>query len=94
MPLCVADDDVEDGVVTSSTMLTHLNDLATALSTTLNFGLLDAGTLIPVIVKRILIGDEYTLPTSAEEAILSIVVDALFDAFITSQVSRKVGRGE
>jgi len=90
----VSDDGVDQGIVTDGTLLGLLNDLATGLVGDVPFGLLDAGALAPVIVKRILVGGEYTLPTSLEEAVLSFVIDALFDTFITSQVSRKVGRGE
>lgn len=89
----VQDDAVEDGVVISLAIQGFLSDLATALATGVPFGLLDAGTLVPVIVKRLLIGGNYELPTNSGDAILSVIVDSLVDALVTSQVSRKVGRG-
>lgn len=90
----VTDSAVTDGVVTNAPLLVGLNALAAAMAAPVDFGLLDAGSLLPVIVKRILTAGEYGLPTSLEEAVLSFVFDALFDTFITSQVSRKIGRGE
>jgi hypothetical protein len=83
-----------DGVVTNSTTLTELVAIAAIYAAGIHFGLLDAGTLVPVIVKRILDGGTYRLPANDSEAVISNVVDALSSALVTSQVSRKVGRGE
>lgn len=89
----VEDAFVSDGVVTDVDILAVLNDLADKLAETLTFGI-GVSLLDPVIVKRILLGGNYTLPTTPEDAILSVVTDVLFDTLVTSQVSRKVGRGE
>lgn len=89
----VEDSFVSDGVVTDVDILALLNDLADKLADTLTFGI-GVSLLDPVIVKRILLGGNYTLPTTPEDAILSVVTDVLFDTLVTSQVSRKVGRGE
>lgn len=89
----VEDAFVSDGVVTDVDILVLLNDLAEKFAATLTFGI-GTSFLDPVIVKRILTGGEYSLPTTPEAAILSVVTDVLFDALVTSQVSRKVGRGE
>ena len=83
-----------DGVVTDTTTLDNLNALATVMSAITSFGTDLLGHLEPVIVKRLLVGGEYKLPTSLGEAVLSFVTDVLLDALVTSQVSRKVGRGE
>lgn len=90
----VIDADVADGVVVDAGLLANLAALGVVLSTTMTFGTLDAGTLLPVIVKRILTGTEYRLPANSGETVLSHIIDALVDIFVTSQTSRKVGRGE
>jgi hypothetical protein len=90
----VWDDGTAGGVVTDGGLLGDLNTLATAFASNVLFGLLDGGTLVPVIVKRILSGGDYTLPTSLGDAVLSVVVDALVNTLITSQTSRKIGVGE
>lgn len=88
------DDAIADGVIVDTTLLDHLNDLMAEIATTLLWGTLDGGTLVPVIVQRILDAGAYRLPTNAGEAVLSTIVDALFSPLISSQVSRKIGRGE
>lgn len=90
----VQDDAAVDGVIVGAGVLGALNDLADAFASNVLFGLLDAGTLVPVIVKRLLVGGDYVLPTSIEDAVLSVVTDALLNALVTSQTSRKVGRGD
>jgi hypothetical protein len=90
----VPEDASTDGVITASGVLSDLDDIATQLATTLLYGLLDAGTLVPVVVGRILDGGSYRLPENIGEAIFGVIVDALFTPLVTSQVSRKVGRGE
>lgn len=90
----VSDFATTDGVVTDTPMLGFLNDLATGIGALITYGTDALGRLAPVIVKRILVGTEYKLPTSLGDAVLSFVTDVLVDALVTSQVSRKVGRGE
>lgn len=90
----VPEDATTNGVVTASGVITDLDATAAILAAGVLFGLLDAGTLVPVIVKRLLVDGEYILPDNAGDAVLSNVVDALFSPLVTSQVSRKVGRGE
>jgi hypothetical protein len=83
-----------DGVVDDATILGLLDDLATQIAVTMLFGLLDAGTLAPVIVGTILDAGTYRLPANQGEAVLSSITDVLFNPVITSQVSRKIGVGE
>lgn len=90
----VGSDVVTDGVVTDAGVLSSLIDLALQMALPMPWGLLAAELLTPVIVKRILSGGEYRLPENSGEAILSTVVDALFNPVVSSQVSRKVGVGE
>lgn len=84
-----------NGVIDAPTVVAALADLGVELSAAMLWGVLDAGTLVPVIVKRILVTvGEYRLPANQGEAVLSRIVDAIFSPLTTSQVSRKVGRGE
>lgn len=83
-----------DGVVTDSTALAALTTLAAGMAAAVLFGEGGAGALVPVIVGRILDGLDYRLPANTGEAVLSLVTDTLFQALVTSQVSRKVGNGE
>jgi len=85
---------VTDGVIDSEVIIGLLDAAAGLLFADLPWGLLAAETLIPVIVKRILTGDEYRLPTNSGEAVVSRITDALWSPIVTSQVSRKIGRGE
>lgn len=82
-----------NSVVTYAPFLAQLATLAVTLAAGLPIGL-DIDALIPVIVQRILVGSNYELPSSAGEAVLSEVIDALFNVDVTSQTSRKIGRGE
>lgn len=90
----ITESGVTDGVITQTALITALNALAAVLFADLPWGLLAAEVLIPVIVKRNKVGSEYELPTSPETAVLSHIIDALWSPVVTSQVSRKVGRGE
>lgn len=90
----VGTDAITDGVVTDMGILGSLGTLATTMQSILNWGLLAAEELAPVIVKRILEDGEYRLPETALEAVLSTIVDAIFNPVVTSQVSRKIGIGE
>ena len=94
----VFEDYVNDGVITGSDLITKLNALGDTME-----GYVTVGTLIPdnvfrhVIVKRIRSGSPgaytYRLPTNQLESTLSAVVVALFNAVVTSQLSRKIGVG-
>lgn len=89
----VSEDAATNGVLDQTAMLTALAALAVQLAAGLPIGL-DVDALIPVIVQRILVGTEYTLPTTQAAAVLSEITDALFNVDVTSQTSRKKGRGE
>jgi len=82
-----------NGVITGAGYLAAVDTLAGDLVADLSIGLED-NALTPVIVKRILDGLVYRLPATPEEAIVSVLLDALYNVYITSQTSRKVGVGE
>jgi len=44
--------------------------------------------------RRLLVGGDYVLPDTLADAVIGGVVDAVWDALVTSQVSRKIGQGE
>jgi len=81
-----------DGVIDSGTVLTTLAALALLLVDPLAVGL-DLDFFFPVVVKRLLVGSSYELPTNAGDAVLSTIIDALFNVEVTSQTSRKIGVG-
>lgn len=83
-----------NSVITNAPYIADLATLAIQLAAGLFIGL-DADALIPVIVQRILVSPgTYRLPDNSGEAVLSEVIDALFNIDVTSQTSRKIGRGE
>lgn len=82
-----------DGVIDDAGIITSLNALADALVLRLDQGL-EPTAWWPVIVQRLLVGGEYVLPTSLEDAVLGFLTDAIFKALVTSQVSRKIGVGQ
>lgn len=84
---------VTDGVVDDAAQLTALNTLADTIAGIMTFGL-GFSLADPTIVKRIADGGGYRLPINAGEAVYSLITDVLFSPLVTSQVSRKVGRGE
>lgn len=90
----VTESRVTSGVVDAAPELAALATLGDQLSTTLDAGLLDAARLAPAIIKRLLVGGHYVLPSSPEELVISFIVDALFSALVSSQTSRKIGSGE
>lgn len=90
----IGESETTEGVITNVPFIDQLNDLCFELATTMLWGALDGGTMAPVIVKRILDAGNYRLPTNSGEAILSTIVDALFTPLVSSQNTRKVGRGE
>lgn len=87
-----------DGVITESSTITRLGQLADALETPVTVGtVIQNNVFIHVIVKRIRSGGPgaytYRLPDNALEATLSAVIVAAFNALITTQISRKIGVG-
>lgn len=82
----------DDGVVTNAGFLTDAADAADAMLASLGNGAF-IDVWYPVIVKRLLEGGNYSLPTSADEAIFGVLVDVIFDVLLTSQTSRKLGVG-
>lgn len=85
------EDFAQNGVVNNSGAVTLLNTLGDALVE--HFFISAADIFRPVILKRVLDGGEYRLPASLGEAVIGMVVDAVWDALVTSQVSRKIGTG-
>lgn len=81
-----------DGVINDAAFIVAVLALQTALETVLPVGL--AAVWSPVIVKRIAeIGGGYRLPANAGEAVYGTVTDVEYNPVLTSQVSRKIGRG-
>lgn len=95
----VFEDYVNDGVITGSDLITKLNTLGDKFEAFVTVGtLIPDDVFKPVIVKRVRSGDpgnyEYRMPINAGEAVVSQVVVALFNAIVTSQLSRKIGVGQ
>lgn len=83
-----------DGVITDASTITNLNDTAAAFEAPLIDTLTHLVTwAVPVIVKRILDGDSYRMPTSVGELVTNAVVSVAADLLISSQVSRKARVG-
>lgn len=89
----VVEEVVSDGVYTDATFLTRLGAAADAFVANITSGAV-VEWFFPVIVKRIFDGDSYRLPANTTEAIVNLVVDALFSVIPTTQNSRKIGVGE
>lgn len=90
----VPDDVVTDGVITDGGIIGHLNDLGDQIATALldtALGIVEWG--IPVIVKRILTDGVYHLPTEIGDLVTNLIVEGAASMLVTSQNSRKVGRG-
>lgn len=81
-----------DGTIVDATILSALTALAVTMATGLDVGLATE-LFSPVIVKRILDGGNYRLPTSQAEDTISKITSALFNPRVTSQTSRKFGVG-
>lgn len=81
------------GVIDDPTLVTSLIALGVALIAGVDIGIV-SNAIVPVIVKRILDGGRYRLPANSGEAVYGNVTDALYNVDVTSQVSRKIGRGE
>jgi len=82
----------EDGVVVDSGFIALLVTLGVGLATGMDIGII-SNALVPVIVKRILDGGNYRLPTNSGEAVIGNVTSAVYNPFETSQTSRKIGTG-
>lgn len=87
----LTENEVTDGVITDSGYIASLVDVQDVLTETLDEGIIP--TYVPVVVGRILDGGQYRLPTSLGEAVLGSLVEAIYNPLMTSQVSRKIGRG-
>lgn len=85
---------VHDGVVSDATAITDLNDIADQMSEPLidtALGIVEWA--VPVIVKRILDGSSYRLPTSLGELVTNLITSAAASLLISTQNSRKTGYG-
>lgn len=82
----------EEGVITSAGYLAILALIAAGLPAPLAVGLTDV--FFPVIVKRINEGPGlYRLPSNLGESTYGSITDAVFNPLVTTQNSRKIGRG-
>lgn len=81
-----------DGVISSGGAVAAAIAVGAAMILGLDVGVV-SDAFLPVIVKRLLDGGNYRLPENSGESVIGTVVDALFNANTTSQVSRKIGRG-
>lgn len=82
----------DDSVITDTTYLDWLATVAGLLVAGLTVGLAP-DVFVPIVVGRLLDGGSYRLPTNSGEAVVSNIIDALFNIDVTSQTSRKIGRG-
>lgn len=89
----VVEDASSAGVLNDSTIIAALVTAGVGMITGLDIGLV-ANAIVPVIVGRINDGGNYRLPTNSGEAIVGNIIDALYNVDVTSQTSRKYGRGE
>lgn len=86
------------GVMDDPTLVTALDAAATAIASPVQVGLvIMSDVFYPTLVKRIRSGTPgaytYRLPENAEEGVLTDVINVIWNALITSQVSRKIGIG-
>jgi len=89
---------VADGIITNEEYIGNLEDVAEAFAANITAGdVIPTDSWAPVVVKRIRSGTpgayEYRLPESVGETVLSRVVSVLLELVLSSQVSRKFGRG-
>lgn len=94
----IANADVQDGIVTASSLITAAATAAEMMERPLQVGfLIGSDVAWPVLVKRVRTGTpgayEYRLPTSQGEGITTTIINALFNVLVSSQVSRKIGIG-
>jgi hypothetical protein len=82
---------ISNGVLAGTPAITNYTNLVDELITPMLEGAL--ASWFPVVVKRILEGSAYRLPTTPEEAIFGGIISAVYNTLITSQTSRKIGVG-
>lgn len=87
-----------DGLISDAGIIAQGEVVADALAANVTAGdVIPTDTWAPVIVKRVRSGSageyEYRLPESVGETVLSRIASALLSVVLTSQVSRKYGRG-
>lgn len=88
-----------DGVITFAANITKWQDVADAMEEPIRTGtLFEDDTFYPVVIQRVRSGVsgayEYRLPKIPSEAQFKNVIMVLLRTAITSQVSRKVGKGQ
>lgn len=81
-----------DGIISSPTAIAGLLAVGAAMVLGLDAGIV-SNAFLPVIVGRILDGGNYRLPENLGEAVIGTVLEALMNVNMTSQTSRKIGRG-
>lgn len=94
----IAESNVADGLITNSEYVSNMETVAAAFAANITAGeVIPTDTWAPVIVKRVRSGSpgsyEYRLPESIGETVLSRIAGALVNLVLSSQVSRKFGRG-
>lgn len=87
-----------DGIMVQPEMIAGAEDVAEALAANVTAGdVIPTDTWAPTIVQRVRSGSpgayEYRLPENVGETVLSRIASALFNIVLSSQVSRKYGRG-
>lgn len=91
-------ENMQENGVWNALYLDALQDVADVNEAPVTGGLIiEDPVWFPVVVKRIRTGTpgayEYRLPETSGEAIVGTIIEALFDAVVTSQISRKLGTG-
>lgn len=86
------------GVIDDPALVTVLNAAADAMRTPVQVGLIiPSDVFYPTLVKRVRSGIagayEYRLPANAGEGVSTRIINTLWNALVTSQVSRKIGIG-
>lgn len=94
----VAESWQNDGFLVDAGIIAQGEVVAEALAANVTAGdVIPADTWAPTIVKRVRSGSagayEYRLPENIGETVLSRIASALLDVVLSSQVSRKYGRG-
>jgi hypothetical protein len=94
----IPEDFQDDGVIVSAGAIAGLANLENNLESAVTVGtVIQDPVFQPVVIQRVRTGTpgnyQYRLPSASGEAIFSKVVVAAFNAIITSQISRKIGKG-
>jgi hypothetical protein len=89
----VTDGMASQGILNDSATITALIAAGVAMVAGVDIGIV-ANAITPVIIQRILDAGRYRLPANSGEAVYGNITDALYNVDVTSQVSRKYGRGE